>query len=188
MQGEPVLKHDGVDYGIPMDSISQGETDGKTLLLHDPKSQTYYSTPASDIQSFHVQELIRLPGDNGTGSISAQDYEKPPKKQPKYLKMRFRPVGSGNGPAETIGTSDEESEEKPTFKVPKDTTEDKEERKRKHRHTEDQANGEPRKKSKKHSSSEGGDKMDVDGKEKKKSSKSKDKDEKKRKKAEKAWT
>lgn len=186
MQGEPVLKHDGVDYGIPMDSISQGETDGKTLLLHDPKSQTYYSTPASDIQSFHVQELIRLPGDNGTGSISAQDYEKPPKKQPKHLKMRFRPVGSGNGPAETIGTSDEETEEeKPTFKVPKDTTEDKGERKRKHRHTEDQTNGEHRKKSKKHSSLEGGDKMDVDGKEKK-SSKNKDKDEKKRKKAEKA--
>lgn len=196
MQGEPVLKHDGVDYGIPMDSISQGETDGQTLLLHDPKSQSYYNTPTSNIPSYHVQEMISLPEDNGTGSIKAEDYEKPARKQPKHLKMRFRPVGSGNAPAETLGSSSEESdgeEEKPTFKVPKGSSQEKEERKRKHHHTEgegSQPNGVlPRKKSKKHSASQetGGDdssKMDIDEKKSKKSNKSKD--EKKRKKAEKA--
>ncbi|ODM19034.1 hypothetical protein SI65_05651 [Aspergillus cristatus] len=186
MQGEPVLQHDGVKYGIPADSISQGEADGKTLFLHDSKTQKYHSTPASNIQSYHVQELISIPESNGPTSIAAQDYEKPPRTQPKHLKMRFRPVGSGEGPAETIGTSSESEgeDEKPTFKVPKGSSE-KEERKRKHHHTEGdstQATAAPRKKSKKHSS---GDKIDVDEKsEKKKSSKSKD--EKKRKKAEKA--
>ena len=197
MQGEPVLKHDGVNYGIPMDSISQGETDGQTLLLHDPKSQSYYNTPTSNIPSYHVQEMISLPEDNGTGSIKAEDYEKPARKQPKHLKMRFRPVGSGNAPAETLGSSSEESdgeEEKPTFKVPKgSSSQEKEERKRKHHHTEGEGNQPngilPRKKSKKHSASQetGGDdssKMDIDEKKSKKSSKSKD--EKKRKKAEKA--
>lgn len=194
MQGEPVLKHDGVNYGIPMDSISQGETDGQTLLLHDPKSQSYYNTPTNNIPSYHVQEMISLPEDNGTGSIKAEDYEKPARKQPKHLKMRFHPVGSGNAPAETIGSSSEESdgeEKKPTFKVPKgSSSQEKEERKRKHHHTEgegNQPNGSvPRKKSKKHSEAGGDDssKMDIDEKKSKKSSKSKD--EKKRKKAEKA--
>lgn len=185
MQGEPVLKHDGVNYGIPADSISQTEADGKTLFLHDPKTQKYHGTPASNVQSYHVQELISIPETNGPTSIAAQDYEKPPRTQPKNLKMRFRPVGSGDGPAETLGSSESEGEdEKPEFKVPKGSSE-KEERKRKHHHTEGdstQATAAPRKKSKKHSS---GDKMDVDEKtEKKKSSKSKD--EKKRKKTEKA--
>ena len=194
MQGEPVLKHDGVNYGIPMDSISQGETDGQTLLLHDPKSQSYYNTPTNNIPSYHVQEMISLPEDNGTGSIKADDYEKPARKQPKHLKMRFHPVGSGNAPAETIGSSSEESdgeEKKPSFKVPKgSSSQEKEERKRKHHHTEgegNQPNGSvPRKKSKKHSETGGDDssKMDIDEKKSKKSSKSKD--EKKRKKAEKA--
>lgn len=191
------MKLDGVNYGIPPDSIEQGEDDGKALLLHDPKTQKYYSTPAGSIQSYHVQEMITLPGDNGTGSLEAQDYEKPPRKQVKNLKMRFRPVGSGNGPPETIGSSSEESDGeekgKSTFKVPKDATtaaQEKEERKRKHRQTEgdgNQANGASRKKSKKHSSTqEGGDKMDVDEKEKPSKKSSKSKDEKKRKKAENA--
>lgn len=191
------MKFDGVDYGIPPDSVDQGEDDGKALFLHDPKTQKYYSTPAGNIQSYHVQEMITLPGDNGTGSLAAQDYEKPPRQQVKNLKMRFKPVGSGNGPPETIGSSSEESDGdgqgKDTFKFPKDSTaatQEKEERKRKHRQTEgdgNQANGVPRKKWKKHSSTqEGGTKMDVDEIEKISKKSSKNKDEKKRKKAEKA--
>ncbi|KAK5715243.1 hypothetical protein LTS12_027810, partial [Elasticomyces elasticus] len=119
MQGEPVLQFDGVNYGIPPGSINQGDDDGKALLLHDPKTQKYYSTPASNIPSYHVQEMLTLPVDNGTGSLMTQDYEKPARKQVKNLKMRFRPVGSGNAPPETIGSSSEsEGEEKPTFKFP----------------------------------------------------------------------
>lgn len=192
MQGEPVLQFDGVDYGIPPGSINQGDDDGKALLLHDPKTQKYYSTPASNIPSYHVQEMLTLPVDNGTGSLMTQDYEKPARKQVKNLKMRFRPVGSGNAPPETIGSSSEsEGEEKPTFKFPAGSSaasRENEERKRKHHHAdgeENQATAAPRKKSKKHSSTQE-DQMDTDKKEKSSKKSSKGKDEKKRKKAEKA--
>jgi hypothetical protein len=194
MQGEPVLTHEGVNYGIPPGNISQGDSSEKRVLLYDPKSQAYHSSPMRNIQSFHVQEMIRLPQTTKGGSqpmSASQETAKPLKKQPKHLKMRFRPVGSGDGPAETIGTSSEESEgEKPKYKASKD------ERKRKHHHTEgdgNQAGGVPRKKSKKHSSQEdakapSSSQMDVDeepGRKKSKKS-SKSRDEKKRKKAEQA--
>ncbi|KAA8647216.1 hypothetical protein EYZ11_012040 [Aspergillus tanneri] len=184
MQGEPVLKHEGVDYGIPVDSISNDNTGGKMLLTYDPKTQTYGPTTANNIQSYHVRELVNLPERSETeGRIveAAQEQVVPPRKQPKHLKMRFRPMGSQNGPAETIGSSSEESEgEVRTFKISKGSNQDREERKRKHHSTEGEGSlawGVPRKKSK----------QDMDGvesKEKKKSSKKKD--EKKRKKSGKA--
>lgn len=192
LQGEPVLQFDGVDYGIPQGSINQGEDDGKALLLHDPKTQKYYNTPVSNIPSYHVQEMLSLPADNGTASLATKDYEKPTRKQVKNLKMRFRPVGSGNAPPETIGSSSEsEAEDKPSFKFPTGSSaaaaHEKEERKRKHHHADDasQTTVAPRKKSKKHSSSQE-DQMDTDKKEKSSKKSSKSKDEKKRKKAEKA--
>lgn len=183
MQGEPVLKHNGVNYGIPAENLGQADG-GKKLLLYDSKTQTYYNAPAGDVQSYHVQELITLPETlrNEDKPLSAEDYAKPPRKQPKHLKMRFRPVGSGQGPVETLGSSSEESEaEEPTFKVPKGSSKEKDERKRKHQEGDgNQPAALPRKKSKKQTSSQ----EEVDEKKSKKSSKSRD--EKKRKKAEKA--
>ncbi|KAE8147556.1 DNA-directed RNA polymerase I subunit RPA34.5-domain-containing protein [Aspergillus avenaceus] len=185
LQGQPVLKHEGVHYGIPVESIGQGDQGNKTLVLYDSKSQTYYTTANSNIQSYHIQELINLPErseDNDPALEAAKEQIKPPRKQPKHLKMRFRPVGSEQGPAETIGSDSEESEEEqPTFKAPKELRKEKEERKRKHHQTDGegtQPSGEPRKKSK--HQSEGDDKAEKP----KKSSKSKE--EKKRKKADKA--
>jgi hypothetical protein len=191
MQGEPVLKHEGVNYGIPAEILQQGDHDEKTLVLYDSETRTYYNTRASGIPSYHVQELSSLPESvrNEDPALSArpQEYTKPPRKQPKHLKMRFRPVGSGESLPETIGTSSEESEgEQPTFKVPQGSS--KEERKRKHHHTDgdgSQAAALPRKKSKKHSSPpEGAElQMDVHDKPAHKSNKSsKHKEEKKRKK------
>jgi hypothetical protein len=184
LQGEPVLKHEGVQYGIPPENISQGDMGGKSLLLYDSKTQTYYSTPATTIPTYHVQEMIDLPNSLGTDDAvlaAAQDQIKPPRKQPKHLKMRFRPVGSGEGPAETIGSSSEESEGegKPTFKFPKGSKTDREERKRKHA---EEAEGHQRKKSKKQSVDAS--QMEIDekaGQDKSKKS-SKNRDEKKRKK------
>ncbi|KAK1147404.1 hypothetical protein N8T08_001486 [Aspergillus melleus] len=180
MQGEPVMKHEGVAYGIPAEGMINGDGVSNTLLTYDPKTQTYTPTIANNIHSYHVQELIQIPNLSEVEDKvreAAQEQVVPPRKQPKHLKMRFRPVGSRNAPAETIGSSSEESEgEAPTFKVPKGANVDKEERKRKQHPTEAEGNtasGEPRKKSKKHE----------DG-EKKKSSKNKD--EKKRKKSSKS--
>ncbi|KAI9037300.1 DNA-directed RNA polymerase I subunit RPA34 [Aspergillus affinis] len=180
MQGEPVMKHDGVAYGIPAEGMTNGDGAANTLVTYDPKTQTYTPTIANNIHSYHVQELVQIPNLSeldGKVREAAQEQVVPPRKQPKHLKMRFRPVGSRNAPAETIGSSSEESEgEAPTFKVPKGANLDKEERKRKQHPTEAEENtasGEPRKKSKKHE----------DG-EKKKSSKNKE--EKKRKKSSKS--
>ncbi|GAD96831.1 conserved hypothetical protein [Paecilomyces variotii No. 5] len=188
LSGEPVLEHKGVKYGIPADTISQQDADEKILLAYDEKTKTYYNTSIGNIQSYHLQELVSLP--NGTAySKEKPDARKPPRPQPKDLKMRFRPVGSTYGPPETIGTSDEESEgEQASFKNPKGSKAEREERKRKHQQTEgDEKNVEvaPRKKSKKHSSKETG-KTESSQDAGDKPKKSKHGDEKKRKKAEKA--
>lgn len=197
MQGEPVLTHEGVNYGIPPDSISQGDSN-ESVLLYEPKSQTYHSSPMCNIQSYHVQEMIHLPKTtNGSSrpTSTSQEPTKPPKKQPRRLKVRFRPVGSGDGPPETIGTSSEESEgETPTFNAPKRSGKEKDERKRKHHHAEgdgNQASGVPRKKSKKHSSPGGANgpsssQMDAETGHKKSKKSSKNRDEKKRKNAQEA--
>ncbi|GAB1200153.1 DNA-directed RNA polymerase I subunit RPA34.5-domain-containing protein [Aspergillus pseudonomiae] len=184
MKGEPVMKHEGVQYGIPAESITQSDVGGKALLLYDSKSQTYYTTSTKDIRSYHVQELINLPErseENDTVLEAAKEQIKPPRKQPKHLKMRFRPVGSEQVPPETLGSSSEESEgEQPTFKVPKESRKEKEDKKRKHHQTDgegSQPSAEPRKKSKKEDGVEKAEKS-------KKSSKSKE--EKKRKKSDKS--
>ncbi|KAL5003726.1 DNA-directed RNA polymerase I subunit RPA34.5-domain-containing protein [Aspergillus recurvatus] len=181
LKGEPILKHGGVNYGIPADSLThtQAGPSGQSLFLYDTKTQTYHST-VTNIPTYRIQEMVELPGgvELEEATIrSAKAMEKPPRKQPKHLKMRFRPVGSGDAPPETLGSSSEESEgEEHTLKLPQGLEREKE-RKRKHQQTEgdgSHAAGLPRKKSKKHSG-------DVETGEEK-SRKSKDRDGKKRKK------
>ncbi|GLA01148.1 hypothetical protein AnigIFM60653_011007 [Aspergillus niger] len=186
MQGKPVLKHKGVQYGIPVESLAQPDLGGKTLHLYDSKTKTYYSTAASNIPSYHIQEMLDIPEvSDETVAQAVQEQIKPPRKHPKHLKMRFRPVGSGVAPPETLGSSSEESEdETPTFKVPKSLEKERDERKRKNHPTEADgsqadAGDVPRKKSRK-SAQEGG-----EGEDKKKKS-SKSREEKKRKKSEKS--
>ncbi|KAJ5978722.1 hypothetical protein N7501_002064 [Penicillium viridicatum] len=185
MQGEPIISHDGVNYGIPVEALSEADPATKSLLLFDEKTQTY-CTAAQSIPSYHVQEMIGLPSTSKkTDAVVAEmrKYVKPARPQPKNLKMRFRPVGTTSAPPETLGYSSESEAEAPSFKVPKG-----EERKRKldHDEAEDeapQAAALPRKKSKKHSQ----EKEEDDSLSRKKSKKShKDKEEKKRKKSEKA--
>lgn len=185
MQGEPIIAHEGVKYGIPVEAFSEADPATKSLLLFDEKTQTY-STAASNVPSFHVQELIGLPSaSENTDAMVAElrKYVKPARAQPKNLKMRFRPVGTARAPPETLGSSSESEAEVPSFKVPKG-----EERKRKLDHDEaeneaPQAAALPRKKSKKHSQEKG----DDDGQSRKKSKKTHtEKEERKRKKSEKA--
>jgi hypothetical protein len=180
MQGEPLLTHEGVKYGIPAESLlsETNDPEGKALLIYDQSTQSYRSA-AANVPTYHIQELVGSLGtDKATDKAveALRDEKKPRRRQPKGLKMRFRPVGSLSGPPETIGESSEsEAEEEPTFKVPLGG-EREEKRKRKHAQDGDAA---PRKKSKKHEKDgEGG------GKTSKKSHK--DKEEKKRKKAGKA--
>ncbi|OQE46853.1 hypothetical protein PENCOP_c001G03015 [Penicillium coprophilum] len=185
MQGEPIITHEGVNYGIPVEALSEADPATKSLLIFDEKTQKY-STAAQSVPSYHVQEMIGLPSTSKKTDAAVAElrkYVKPARPQPKNLKMRFRPVGTTTAPPETLGSDSESEAEVPSFKVPKG-----EERKRKldHDEAEDeapQAAALPRKKSKKHSQ----EKEEDDSQSRKKSKKShKDKEEKKRKKSEKA--
>ncbi|KAJ5163701.1 uncharacterized protein N7500_005531 [Penicillium coprophilum] len=185
MQGEPIITHEGVNYGIPVDALSEADPATKSLLIFDEKTQKY-CTAAQSVPSYHVQEMIGLPSTSKKTDAAVAElrkYVKPARPQPKNLKMRFRPVGTTAAPPETLGSDSESEAEVPSFKVPKG-----EERKRKldHDEAEDeapQATALPRKKSKKHSQ----EKEEDDSQSRKKSKKShKDKEEKKRKKSEKA--
>lgn len=185
MQGEPIITHKGVKYGIPAEAFSEADPADKSLLVFDEKTQTY-RTAANKVPSFHVQELIGLPSASKKTDAAVEklrQYVKPARPQPKNLKMRFRPTGTARAPPETLGSSSESEAEAPSFKVPKG-----EERKRKLSHTDTEGDAPqvaalPRKKSKKHSQEKG----DDDEQSRKKSKKSsKDKEEKKRKKSTKA--
>ena len=187
LKGEPILTYEGKKYGIPAEYINENDPEGKTLLIYDESTQTYCNK-ADHIQSFHVQELIGLPKEAAQSTATAIEtlraYVKPPRPQPKGMKMRFRPVGSLPDAPETLGDSSESEAEEPRLKVP--AGEREKERKRKHHHTDgdaSQASVEPRKKSKKHTQ-ENGDHAEHSQKKSKKSHK--DREEKKRKRTEKA--
>ncbi|KAJ5751612.1 hypothetical protein N7520_008529 [Penicillium odoratum] len=173
-EGQPILSFDGANYGIPTESLSEEGAQGKSLLLFDHKSQTYFKQ-ADNIPSYHIQELMGVPEADKAAVEALRDTVKPARPQPKNLKMRFRPVGSLPAPPETLG-SDSDSE--PSFKVPAGETE----RKRKHHHTDADAaqttSLPSRKKSRKHTQENGDEEQGH-----KKSKKShKDTEEKKRKK------
>jgi hypothetical protein len=149
MLGEPVLNHNGVDYGIPTEA--QQNKSSQTLLLYNNSTGAYEKTNVGNIQSYNVQELVRLPAGidpSRGGSLvpPSQDTRPSARPQPKNLKMRFHPVGSGNVGPETVGSSSESEAEQPTFRVPKSVRTDQV-----HKRKTDDVN-ESEKKRKKHSS------------------------------------
>jgi hypothetical protein len=114
-------------------------------MIYDENKGSYVKKEVQNIQSYTVQELVRLPKYDAVQPLT----EKPARPQPKHLKMRFHPVGSGDLGAETIGSSSEseaDNEHESTFRVPR------QEQKRK---TDGQDQGEKKKKKKdKHASSQ----------------------------------
>lgn len=179
MKGEPILSYEGKTYGIPAEAFDQNDKEDKTLLTYHETTQTYRKA-VDHIVSYNIQEVVNVPRPDQAAVEALRNTVKPPRPQPKNLKMRFRPVGSLPAPPETLG-SDSDSDGEPLSKVP---SAEREERKRKHHHTEADAaqTVSPRKKSKKHSQEIG---AEDDGHKKSKKS-HKDREEKKRKKSEKA--
>lgn len=149
MKGQPILGYEGKNYGIPVESFNEDDSEGKTLLIFDEGTQTYRNK-SDHIPSYQIQEIVGVPEADKAAVEALRDTVKPPRPQPKNLKMRFRPVGSLPAAPETLG-SDSESDAEPSFKAPAG---ERKERKRKHHHTEGdgiQAASVPQKKSKKHS-------------------------------------
>ncbi|KAI7977319.1 hypothetical protein EIK77_004735 [Talaromyces pinophilus] len=118
--GEPILSHKGVDYGL-VETTRQQKQSSETLLLYDEKSNTYVRKPElRQIESYNIQEIVRLPGldtlvPSSQGATKKQPAARP---QPKHLRMRFHPVGSTTLPPETIGSSSESEADEPTPRVP----------------------------------------------------------------------
>jgi hypothetical protein len=109
------------------------------------------------LHSYHIQELVDLPGmldpakQDSHVSLPAMRESANPQTQPKHLKMRFRPVGSGDLPPETISTSSEGSEDDHTFGFPEGWEEENSRRKQFINEQDDkhpEIDGSPRKKSK----------------------------------------
>lgn len=143
MLGEPVLNHEGVDYGIPVET--QQNKSSQTLLLYNNSTGAYEKTNVGNVQSYHVQELVRIPA--GSLVPPTQDPRASARPQPSHLKMRFHPVGSGSVPPETIGSSSESEAEQPAFRVPKGVRTDQDQKRKT-----DEVSGSVKKR-KKHSSS-----------------------------------
>lgn len=148
--GEPILSHKGVDYGL-VETTRQQKQSSDTLLVYDEKSNTYVRKPElRKIESYSIQEIVRLPGLDtlvppSQGATKKQPAARP---QPKHLRMRFHPVGSTTLPPETVGSSSESEADEPTPRVP--ATSSKEAEKDRKRKTDEQNRTEEKaKKSKK---------------------------------------
>lgn len=139
--GEPILSHKGVEYGL-VETTRQQKQSSETLLVYDEKSNTYLRKPElRKIESYNIQEIVRLPGldtlvPSSQGAAKKQPAARP---QPRHLKMRFHPVGSTNLPPETVGSSSESEADEPTLHIPV-TSSTKEAEKNRKRKT-DERNG-----------------------------------------------
>ncbi|OKL60784.1 hypothetical protein UA08_04291 [Talaromyces atroroseus] len=129
--GEPILSHKGVDYGL-VANTQQQKQGSEALLVYDEATNTFVKKrELKNIESYNIQEIVRLPGLDSTQVPSTQEASKKQSKarpQPKHLRMRFHPVGSLNLPPETVGSSSESDAEEPTFRVPRKDLKEKSEK------------------------------------------------------------
>ncbi|TVY57269.1 hypothetical protein LSUE1_G008278 [Lachnellula suecica] len=131
-KGEKVCSYDNNDYGFIQDTV---EDKTYTKIMVPNSSDDVYRTISKPIdQMLHLQRIVQVPGTNTAeeSSKATVPAKKPVRPQPKGLKMRFLPIGFGEGKPGKIGSdsnsvdgsstgsaSDEEIEEAPkTFKKP----------------------------------------------------------------------
>lgn len=133
VSGQPILSHKGVDYGL-VPTSQQQERGSETLLVYHEETKTFLRKPElKEIESYNIQEVIRLPGLDSVVPLSTQSANNKARPQPKHLRMRFHPVGSKTLAPETVGSSSESEVEEITFRAPilKSKTNDEKYRKRK---------------------------------------------------------
>ncbi|TKA32154.1 hypothetical protein B0A50_01402 [Salinomyces thailandicus] len=113
--GVPVLSHKGADYVLSEDTLGT-----ETNFVMQPGREGYKPIQQRVGKSLHLQQKINLPNLSArqkslaTGSAAAGDIAeaavKTVRPQPKGLRMRYTPLGSGSGIPGTIG-SDSDSDE-----------------------------------------------------------------------------
>lgn len=130
--GEPVLTHKGVKYRLHEDSLGAAEKT-KSLLLPDKHGNVFRRNRQGVSQTFHIEQVVDLPNGDLSVTPDIKSLRKKTPKQPKNLRMRYKPFGSSNEQAETFGSASEESEaETRSFKVPAGAELDQSSKKRKH--------------------------------------------------------
>nr|KMM64566.1 hypothetical protein CPAG_00918 [Coccidioides posadasii RMSCC 3488] len=129
--GETILTHKGVDYRLREDQIGVERT--KSLLLPEKYGNSYRRQRLDVAQTFHVERVVRPPGQGSESQIEAlKKKTKPLPSQPKNLRMRYIPFGSSSAQLEgDVGTDDSEMEV--TFKEPRGGHIDGEAKKKKKR-------------------------------------------------------
>jgi hypothetical protein len=125
--GKAILNHKGSEYGFIRDSVEEktytkimvphSYDDGfRTSKISSNRSDAFISTDTLPAKKsidhiFHLQQIVKLPNVHDSSSITARSAKakvpamKAIRKQPKGLKMRFRPIGFGDGETGKIGFS-----------------------------------------------------------------------------------
>ncbi|KAH7138043.1 DNA-directed RNA polymerase I subunit RPA34.5-domain-containing protein [Dendryphion nanum] len=161
LEGQPVLNHKGSDYGL----ISRDDHQEGSRAVLIPQQNGYKSVLMPISQTFHLQQVLRLPKlsslqtDPSKGSEAAASITRStiraPRPQVRGLKMRFHLSAFGDEAPGTIGQSDGEEEvPKSTagLGIPNGSQTSKKPEKRKH--TELNGDDVPTKKAKKHKSTD----------------------------------
>ena len=90
-----ILSYKGSNYGLIPDSSTN-----EALLLSSAEDNEYKSHNVANIKSFHLQQIVSLPyhaispaKPSSQSVLPPQAYKRPPREQPKGLKMRYQPFG-----------------------------------------------------------------------------------------------
>lgn len=90
-----ILSYKGSNYGLIPDSSTN-----EALLLPSAENDEYKSHNAVTFQSFHLQQIVSLPyhaispaKPSSPSVLPPQAHKRPPREQPKGLKMRYQPFG-----------------------------------------------------------------------------------------------
>ncbi|KAL3426281.1 hypothetical protein PVAG01_03072 [Phlyctema vagabunda] len=110
-KGKAVLSQDGNDYGFVQDDT---EDNGFTKIML-PTGKGYRANANKFAQVLHLQQIVNLPtqghADADVPSQATVPTKRPARQQPKGLKMRFTPIGYGDGDAGTLGSSESEADD-----------------------------------------------------------------------------
>jgi hypothetical protein len=133
--GDSVYARNGIEYGFSQATQDDVEESSNTVVMAPNRRRGYqigrhilsleiianWSLVSKPIDRvLHLRRLVTLPGINDSEAPSKATIpaQKPVRKQPKGLRMRFLPIGFGEGDAgklgsESSGDSDIEMEEAP---------------------------------------------------------------------------
>lgn len=122
LAGQPVLTHRGQDYGFIRDDAGAAPTHTHILVPAPAARQrgwpAYAECARGVDQTLHLQQLVELPGlvAEAAGRATVPAKARPGRVQPQGLRMRFRPMGFGEGATGEIGEEESEEEAGPVFK------------------------------------------------------------------------